>query len=130
MIYININLFQISPSKDSEHVMFFGLKEQKELKGKVEINPDIYELVYSGDVNCKNLDDIFKIFNLEHPDVYKGRSLSVSDVIEVTEDCGDIKKGFYFCDLTDFKKIEFVKSSIQDVPTETTEIEEREVNKD
>lgn len=52
------------------------------------------------------------MFNLNHPEGYKDRSLSVSDVVEVMEDpmhphC------FYFCDSVGFKPIDFEPKDCQ-----------------
>ena len=58
-----------------------------------------YEKVYDGVINFTGddlLEEIFYILNMEHPSDYKGRSLSVSDIIEVDEE-------FWFCDTTGFK---------------------------
>jgi hypothetical protein len=46
------------------------------------------------------------MFNRSHPQGYKARSLSVSDVVEVVAD-EKIKPGFYFCDIFGFQKVEF-----------------------
>jgi hypothetical protein len=52
------------------------------------------------------------MFNTDHPAGYTGRSLSVSDVVEITD--GD-KKGFYFCDNIGFQKIDFDSSLCKDL---------------
>lgn len=50
------------------------------------------------------LERIFEIFNLNHPEGFKGHSLSVSDVVEIIDD-GE-NSGFYYCDNFGWKKIE------------------------
>lgn len=47
------------------------------------IDPAMYDEVYSGDVDCRTLENVFFKFNVNHPPFHRGRSLSVSDVIEV-----------------------------------------------
>ena len=44
------------------------------------------------------------------PEGYKGRTLSVSDVVEII--CSGEKSIFYFCDSFDFKRIEFQKEKV------------------
>ena len=42
-----------------------------------------YEAVYHGELDIQTIEDAFYIFNMEHPEGYKGRSMSVSDVVEI-----------------------------------------------
>ena len=71
-----------------------------------EIDASIYDCVYEGKVDCKTLEDIFQKFNTDHPEGYTGRSLSVSDVVEVL-DGDDPGEGFFYCDSIGFKEVEF-----------------------
>ena len=67
-----------------------------------------YDVVYEGDIELEDpqqkvhvenyLEHLFYIFNVDHPQDYKGRSLSVSDVVEL-----DGKN--YYCDSADWKLI-------------------------
>lgn len=68
------------------------------------VNFDEYECVYCGTVNwCPSigmiLESIFTMLNYDHPDDYRARSLSVSDIIAL--EGGDL----WFCDSFGFKKI-------------------------
>lgn len=59
-------------------------------KNGVEPQYDNYELVYSGaltqDGNQLNkLEDLYRIFNIEHPQDFTGHSLSVSDIVALKE---------------------------------------------
>lgn len=47
------------------------------------------------------------VFNMEHPSGYKGRSLSVSDVVEIFLSSGGSE--FYYCEPIGFKRIRFGK---------------------
>lgn len=58
------------------------------------------------DVKCRNLEDVFVLFQSGRPEGFQGHSLSVSDVVEV-EDAASITPGFYFCDSIGFKEIPF-----------------------
>ena len=101
-----ICIYQINRERDKNRVMFCGFAEKEKLTGETEVDPQIYDLVYTGEVCCRSLEDIFHIFNGEYPPDYKARSLSVSDVVEIV-DSKNIEKGFYFCDTFGYKKIDF-----------------------
>ena len=57
-------------------------------------------------MKCRNLEDVFVLFQSGRPEGFQGHSLSVSDVVEV-EDAASITPGFYFCDSIGFKEIPF-----------------------
>ena len=59
-----------------------------------------YDLVYEGDVGTENPEEIYVIFNTSQPRDFTGRSLSVSDVVEIDGE-------FLFCDSIGFRKIKF-----------------------
>ena len=50
------------------------------------------------------LEEVYQMFNLDHPEGYRGRSLSVSDVVEVV---GEEKSTFHFCDSIGFREVDF-----------------------
>ena len=63
-----------------------------------------YQKVYEGEIEGGNseyfiLEDLFSIFNVNHPEDFKGHSLSVSDVVEL-----DGK--LWYCDSYCWHKIE------------------------
>lgn len=60
-------------------------------------------------LDCSSLETIYEKFNIDHPADYKGRSLSVSDVVEIRES-DTLNPGFYFVDSIGFKSISFDKS--------------------
>ena len=83
-----------------EDIAFESLQR---LKAKnVDLSSDNYSLVYSGERNGKNLDDIFTEFNLNIPSDFTGHSISVSDVIVFETAKG--KKAFYV-DSFDFPEV-------------------------
>ncbi|MBR3293777.1 MAG: DNA primase, partial [Oscillospiraceae bacterium] len=45
------------------------------------------------------LERLYEIFNLNHPKDYRGRSLSMSDVVELYD---DTSRKYYYCDETGF----------------------------
>lgn len=65
-----------------------------------------YRSVWNGTEEAKNnlelLENLFEKFNLYHPEGYKARSMSVSDVVRIN-DGNEIK--YYYCDSIGWKDI-------------------------
>lgn len=114
---MKIHIYQIAPERDENRVCFMSLESTRKFQQDYEIDAAIYNKVYSGDVNCQNLEEVYRKFNLERPKDYHGRSLSVSDVVEV-EDAATITPGYYFCDSIGFREIFFQPQLAKD-STET-----------
>ena len=104
---MKIELYQIDTKKDREHnVCYMCLDSTLARAGKVD--PKIYNKVYEGEVECRDCEDVYRLFNVGvKPDNYSGRSMSVSDVLRVVES-DHVAPGFYFCDSIGFKKIDKV----------------------
>ena len=109
---MNINIYQIDTARDSKRICFFGLDEIKRLTKSDTLDCSIYDKLFSGEVDCNNLEDVYRMFNTDRPKGYTGRSLSVSDVVEITD---GKNKGFYFCDNVGFEKINFDNSHCKDL---------------
>ena len=103
---MNISIYQIDTAKDTNRIAFESLEAIEKIQGSKEIDAGIYNRVFSGNVDCQSLEEVFEMFNTNRPCDYKGRSLSVSDVVEVTES-DIVKEGCYFCNDLGFKPIEF-----------------------
>ncbi len=97
---MKIELYQISPEKDKNNLMYMNSDFVMKHGG---IDYDSYELVFEGEVDAKRLDDIYRIFNLEHPEGYKGRNMSVSDIVYAEG------LGTFFCDSIGFKAAYYPK---------------------
>jgi len=82
---MKIRIYQINLGRDNNRIAFESLEQMEMRQGSAEINSSTYDLVYEGSVDCNGLEDVFQMFNLNHPADYKGRSLSVSDVVEVVD---------------------------------------------
>lgn len=102
---MEIAIYQINMGRDHNRVAFQSLDELERFQNSSEIESEIYDKVFEGEVSCENLEDIYRMFNIDHPSGYKGRSLSVSDVVEVIGEDG--KSTFNFCDSIGFKEISF-----------------------
>ncbi len=106
---MKLAIYQINRWRDTDRVAFANLERTRKYQQSEEINSRIYDKVYSGDVDCQSLEDVFYIFNMQHPAGYKGHSLSVSDIVEL-EEGPDI--GFWFCDSFGWKKIDFDPTAV------------------
>lgn len=116
---MNIKIYQINMGRDDNRIAFMGSDEFPRFTGNTEIDSSIYDCVFEGDVNCQNLEDAYRMFNLDHPEDYRGRSMSVSDVVEIV-DADTAEKGFYFCDTVGFKKVEFEPEKAQPMKPKDT----------
>lgn len=97
---MKIKIYQIGLETDRYDLMFMNLEfALKKSNGRIEERT--YEVVYEGEVQANDLEDIFYIFNNAHPEGYRGRSLSISDIVEIEG------MGTFFCDSFGFEKIKF-----------------------
>lgn len=103
---MDIKIYQINLDRDSYGVAFMGHDRLPMLQGTDQIDSSIYDLVFAGDVPCKTLEDIYRIFNIDHPEGYTGRSLSVSDVVQIQNGSAN-EPQFHFCDSIGFKEVPF-----------------------
>ena len=103
------SIYQINMDRDSANVCFIGMESLEKIKGTKEVNAAAYDRVYDGKMDCISLENIYQKFNVDHPADYKGRSLSVSDVVEI-RGSDTLNPGFYFVDSIGFKSISFDKS--------------------
>ena len=103
------SIYQINVDRDTANVCFIGMESLEKIKGTKEVNAAAYDRVYDGKMDCISLENIYQKFNVDHPADYKGRSLSVSDVVEIRES-DTLNPGFYFVDSIGFKSISFNKS--------------------
>lgn len=103
---MNLKLYQIDMDRDEHYAAYMGLDSMDKLG--IALDPTIYDKVFDGEVDCTDLEDVFRTFNTDHPADYTGRSMSVSDVAE--ED-----GRFFFCDSVGFKEIDFDPSQCRNM---------------
>ena len=103
------SIYQINVDRDNNRICFLGLDTLERFQHSKEVNPVLYDRVYDGKLDCNSLETIYEKFNIDHPADYKGRSLSVSDVVEI-RGSDTLNPGFYFVDSIGFKSISFDKS--------------------
>lgn len=101
---MKIKLYQIEASDINRDIIFEGLDEILEKSGG-RFPSERYRCVFDGDVEAKDTEELFYIFNMRLPNGYKGRSMSVSDVVEFENKPGN--SCFLFCERIGFKEISF-----------------------
>lgn len=97
-------LYQLNTESKDVPYDFMGMDFVKD--HGMEVTAADYKCVYSGILHDSvSLDELYSIFNQNHPADFKGHSMSVSDVVIVNRD-GDMKAyyvdSFGFADLPDF----------------------------
>ena len=105
---MRIRIYQIEMSLDEQNVAFRPYAEMQE-KYPGNIPANLYRMIYEGVVPTKEFSVVFYIFNMAHPQDYRGRSLSVSDVIEVVE---ENRSTFYYVDTIGFREVLFDTSRL------------------
>lgn len=104
---MKIKIYQINPTRDKYNVCFCSYELMQRRKNGDGIDTRIYDLVFSGTVDCKNPEEVYAMFNLNIPRGYLGRSMSVSDIIEVIN--SDTESEFYYCQPVGFLKLKYLK---------------------
>lgn len=110
---MKIKVFQINSERDKNRVKFENLARTEEYQGKLQIDSSIYDEVFAGNVDCKDLEDVFCLFNTDTPLTHRGHSLSVSDIVQVEGNAPELVERIRFynsstafeeCSYTDIEK--------------------------
>lgn len=109
-----LNVFAIYQLKQDEITRNFRFEGMEYLeKNGIYVSKDNYNLVYAGRLEDKmTLDDLYTIFNIDHPADFKGHSLSVSDVI-VTSKNNIVSS--YYVDRFGFKELPYFVDNIEQI---------------
>lgn len=99
-----IRLYQIVLELDEQCLAFHDMSYFRSVYGK-EFPAELYELAFCGDVDISTLEDAFRMFNIAHPTGYKGRSMSMSDVLEIV--LSPDESEYFFFDCVGFEQIQF-----------------------
>ena len=97
---MKIKVFQIVSERDKRNVKFAGLEEMKKYQVSDKVNAALYEEVFDGDVDRNTLEGVYELLNTDPPPLYRGHSMSVSDIVKTEE-------GFFYCDRYGFKTVNF-----------------------
>lgn len=115
-------IYKIYQLKDSEEYHFQRFESFEDNKGAA-LNYTDYDEVYSGEVKLEKsdkavLNGLYEKFNIDRPEDFKGHSLSVSDVIVLSENNED--RAFYvdrfgFAPFDDFYKEKEIREETKDI---------------
>ncbi|WP_283610529.1 YodL domain-containing protein [Faecalispora anaeroviscerum] len=97
----NVRIWQLKSDSDFS-MRFISFDEFEKQFGQPDKNS--YEVIFDGSLPTNNLDAIYEICNINHPDGYRGHSLSMSDVVELYDENGS---EFHYVDRFGFKEIGF-----------------------
>lgn len=104
---IHYEIFQIEHNEKSRGRIFAELSEDIKT---VNLKEDNYKKIFEGELeqNSKRrvqpnlvLNYLFEVFNIHHPNEFKGRSLSVSDIVKVNNQ-------YYHCQSVGWKEVEVI----------------------
>ena len=75
-------MFTEIPPRMTEWLLFWKALQKKEMEPEI----DRYEVVYHGSISMsedvnRQLEDLYVKFNIDHPDDFRGHSMSVSDIV-------------------------------------------------
>lgn len=113
---MRIRIYQINSELDKNSVKYSGYDDLQKLQGSADIDSGIYKNVYYGDVDAKDLEDIYQLFNSKRVPTHQGHSLSVSDVIQVLESDNErLNNKCFFCDSVGFRTVDFDTSRCQEM---------------
>lgn len=99
-------IYQINANRDVNRVKFESLDLLEHYQGVSAVDPSIYDEVFSAEIDETEPEEIFRRFNTVGHPLYRGHSLSVSDVV-VNDN------GAFFCDSIGFQPISFDESQTQ-----------------
>ena len=95
------SIYQLGLSDNADNLRFMSL-DWLERKG-LSVDRDHYRMVYAGQREPgETLEDIYRRFNIGHPEDFKGHSLSVSDVVVLHGNGADAA---WYVDSIDFKEL-------------------------
>ncbi len=80
---MHIKIFQINRDRCKD---FSKIKPVENSEQNPQIESSIYDEVFDGYVRCSDLEEIYTLFNSEYHPLYRGRAMSMSDVVSVIDD--------------------------------------------
>ena len=112
---MDLVIYQVITDKDRNRVAFMGYDYLPQLQGSEQVDAAIYGKVYEGTViNAADLEDVYRKFNLERPEDFYGRSMSVSDIVGIKDPVTE-EVTYYFCDRFGFREVPFDASLAEDM---------------
>lgn len=137
-------IYQLKHNPELNHLRFEGTESLKRMgitKDNFDaIKPENYELIYVGELSelqeqteGETLEAIYEKFNIDHPEDYRGHSLSVSDIVVLHqngENSVHFVDSFGFTRLPDFMQtLEGVKEQEAEIDTSGQDVQKSELEK-
>ena len=137
-------IYQVKHNPELNHLRFEGTESLKRMgitKDNFDaIKPENYELIYVGELSelqeqteGETLEAIYEKFNIDHPEDYRGHSLSVSDIVVLHqngENSAHFVDSFGFTGLPDFMQtLEGVKEQEAEIGTSGQDVQKSEPEK-
>lgn len=137
-------IYQLKHNPELDHLRFEGTESLKRMgitKDNFDaIKPENYEMIYVGDLSelqeqtqGETLEAIYEKFNIDHPEDYRGHSLSVSDIVVLHqngENSAHFVDSFGFTGLPDFMQtLEGVKEQEAEIDTSGQDVQKSEQEK-
>ena len=137
-------IYQLKHNPELDHLRFEGTESLKRMgitKNNFDaIKPENYELIYVGELSelqeqtqGETLEVIYEKFNIDHPEDYRGHSLSVSDIVVLHqngENSAYFVDSFGFTRLPDFMQtLEGVKEQKEEIDTSGHDVQKSEPEK-
>ena len=139
-------IYQLKHNPELDHLRFEGTESLKRMgitKNNFDaIKPENYELIYVGELSelqeqtqGETLEVIYEKFNIDHPEDYRGHSMSVSDIVVLHqngENSAHFVDSFGFTRLPDFMQtltLEGVKEKEEEIDTSGHDVQKSEPEK-
>lgn len=137
-------IYQLKHNPELDHLRFEGTESLKRMgitKDNFDaIKPENYELIYVGNLSelqeqteGEMLEAIYEKFNIDHPEDYRGHSLSVSDIVVLHQNgknSAHFVDSFGFTGLSDFMQtLEGVKEQEAEIDTSGQDVQKSEPEK-
>ena len=137
-------IYQLKHNPELDHLRFEGTESLKRMgitKDNFDaIKPENYELIYVGNLSelqeqtqGETLEVIYEKFNIDHPEDYRGHSLSVSDIVVLHQNgknSAHFVDSFGFTGLSDFMQtLEGVKEQEAEIDTSGQDVQKSEPEK-
>jgi antirestriction protein ArdC/predicted nucleotidyltransferase/uncharacterized protein YqgV (UPF0045/DUF77 family) len=137
-------IYQLKHNPELDHLRFEGTESLKRMgitKDNFDaIKPENYELIYVGNLSelqeqteDEMLEAIYEKFNIDHPEDYRGHSLSVSDIVVLHQNgknSAHFVDSFGFTGLSDFMQtLEGVKEQEAEIDTSGQDVQKSEPEK-
>lgn len=109
---MRVRIYQINSDRDKNRIKFENFDGLKKYQDSSVVDPSIYDEVFNAEIDEMDLDEIYYRFNTNGHPLFRGHSLSISDVF-VVENISRPLVGAYFCDSLGFRKVDFDESLTQ-----------------